>query len=172
MIRQASNEDIEAIMAIASKAVQVMNAEGSDQWNESYPTVEHFLQDIEEHTLFVMENDQRTVGFITIDQDIPQRFEHLSWSYPDHEAGTFHRLAVDPAVRNIGVAAELIRFAEAKCQDEGLKAMKIDTYALNKKARHLFERLGYNLVGYSRGGTDRTQPFYYYEKVLTDEEAG
>ncbi|WP_160141733.1 hypothetical protein [Salicibibacter halophilus] len=42
-------------MEIVKKTVQMMNAEGSDQWNESYPTTGHFLQDINNHSLFVLD---------------------------------------------------------------------------------------------------------------------
>ncbi|QQK81758.1 GNAT family N-acetyltransferase [Salicibibacter cibi] len=167
MIRYAQKTDMAEIMNIVKKTVRVMNADGSDQWNGSYPTSRHFLTDINKQSLFVLVAGGKISGFITVDQNIDSRFQQMTWTYPDQDAGTFHRLAVDPDGRNHGVASQLIHFAEAKCAAEELKTMKIDTYALNQSARALFERLGYKLVGFSREGTGKPYPFYYYEKILS-----
>ncbi|AXF56469.1 GNAT family N-acetyltransferase [Salicibibacter kimchii] len=170
MIRPASTEDIDEIMSIAKKTVRVMNAEGSDQWNESYPTARHFLQDLNKQSLFVLDTTEHIAGFIVIDQHIDPRFQQMTWTYLDRDAGTFHRLAVDPDRRQHEVASQLIRFAESRCASMGLKTIKVDTYERNHSARSLFERLGYGLVGHSRKGTGKPFPFYYYEKILINRE--
>ncbi|MBB6450570.1 ribosomal protein S18 acetylase RimI-like enzyme [Geomicrobium halophilum] len=169
MIRQAKHEDVEQIVKIAKKAIHVMNAEGSDQWNTDYPTRVHFSNDIDHQSLYVKEESGQLMGFIVVDQDIANTYQYVTWSFPDEEAGTFHRLAVDPYIRNKGVAKELIQFAETKCKEEGLKAMKVDTYELNTKTQRLFERLGYNYVGKSKEGSGKPYPFYFYEKLLNVE---
>ncbi|HKH40412.1 MAG TPA: GNAT family N-acetyltransferase [Solirubrobacterales bacterium] len=44
----------------------------------------------------------------------------------DEETGEFGMLAADPAHRGIGVGRELLRFAERKCRDEGLRVMQLE----------------------------------------------
>ena len=44
----------------------------------------------------------------------------------DEETGEFGMLAADPAHRGIGVGRELLRFAERRCHDEGLRVMQLE----------------------------------------------
>ena len=49
-IRKARQDEIEEIMELISKCVQVMQAAGSDQWDESYPNKEIIELDIAQGT--------------------------------------------------------------------------------------------------------------------------
>jgi ribosomal protein S18 acetylase RimI-like enzyme len=44
----------------------------------------------------------------------------------DERTGEFGMLAADPAFRGIGVGRELVRFAEARSRDAGLRAMQLE----------------------------------------------
>ncbi|MFB4213061.1 GNAT family N-acetyltransferase [Shouchella sp. JSM 1781072] len=149
MIRKATSHDLKKIEEMAIRATKKMNAEGSDQWDKQYPTIQHFEKDLAEGSLFVYEQDETVVGSITVDQTFAPEYrsESLTWSDVQDHAGTFHRLLVDPETRKAGIAASLITYAEEHCKRQGLKAMHIDTYALNEKAQQLFSKYGYTKVG-------------------------
>jgi GNAT superfamily N-acetyltransferase len=62
----------------------------------------------------------RIVGSISIDQSFPVEFNgsQLSWQTKHETAGTFHRLVVDPAAQQSGVAVKLVQFAESYCRSK------------------------------------------------------
>ncbi|WP_197046613.1 GNAT family N-acetyltransferase [Oceanobacillus salinisoli] len=165
MIRLATSKDLNTIATTAEKTVKVMKAEGSDQWDETYPTIHHFSEDIKHSSLFIYEVDSIIYGFITAVQNIAKEYNNLNWSLSNDEVGTFHRLIVDPERRKTNVASELIKFVEGHFQKLGLRGMKIDTYSINEKAQRLFTRLGYEKVG-EYYMEERELPFLGYEKEL------
>ncbi|MGJ9457963.1 N-acetyltransferase family protein [Oceanobacillus sp. CF4.6] len=165
MIRLATSKDLNTIVRIANKAIEVMNAEGSNQWDESYPTVDHFTEDIKHSSLFIYENAGTVLGFITADQNLANEYDTLKWKLPNDKCGTFHRLTVDPGHRKSNIASMMITFLEQYFKQLGLSGMKIDTYSINEKAERLFTQLGYQKVGeyYMK---ERTLPFLGFEKRL------
>ncbi|WMM32977.1 GNAT family N-acetyltransferase [Shouchella clausii] len=168
MIRQGTLNDLPQIEQIAIDATKQMNLEGSDQWTSAYPTAAHFQEDIEQGTLYVYLENMRIVGSISIDQNLPVEFNEsqLSWKTKHETAGTFHRLVVDPAAQQSGVAVKLVQFAESLCREQGLASLKMDTYSKNKKAQKLFAKLGYKPVG-TFYYPNKKDPFFAYEKALT-----
>ncbi|EZH66152.1 hypothetical protein DH09_09430 [Bacillaceae bacterium JMAK1] len=164
MIRLAGMEDLSGVVAIAKRATTLMNDEGSDQWNDEYPTLHHFAQDIKKQSLYVYV-EERIEGFIVINQEFAKEYHQLSWRHLDTESITLHRLAVNPTVRNKGIAEMLFRFAETEALNQQLKSIKVDTYSLNTKAQKLFHKLGYSQVGELQTEA-REEPFFYYEKAI------
>lgn len=65
-IRKALREEIGEIMELIAKCVQVMQAGGSDQWNESYPNREVIGLDIECGTLYVYIDNEAIAGIIVL----------------------------------------------------------------------------------------------------------
>lgn len=56
-IRRARKDEIDEIMELIAKCVQVMQAGGSDQWDEHYPNREIISLDIERGNLWVCEEN-------------------------------------------------------------------------------------------------------------------
>ncbi|GAF21843.1 MULTISPECIES: GNAT family N-acetyltransferase [Shouchella] len=168
MIRKAVKQDLVKIEEMAIRATKKMNAEGSDQWDKHYPTIQHFTKDLDLGSLFVYEQDGVVVGSITIDQSFAPEYTStsLQWSEQQRHAGTFHRLLVDPSARKAGIAAALIDFAEKHSHKKGLTAMQVDTYSLNEKAQQLFEKYGYEKVG-TLQFPGKEAIFFGFEKQLT-----
>ncbi|WP_337017643.1 GNAT family N-acetyltransferase [Oceanobacillus massiliensis] len=163
MIRLATLKDLEVIVSIAGRAVKVMNAEGSDQWDETYPVIDHFREDILHSSLFVYEEAGKIAGFITADQNFTKDYQKVEWAFPIDRCGTFHRLTVDPDQRQSNVASALITFVEEFFQKLGLSGMKIDTYSINEKAQRLFAWLGYEKAG-AYYTAERDLAFFGFEK--------
>ena len=53
-IKRAIIENIDSIMDIVSKCTQHMISNGIFQWNDTYPSRETFLKDIEDENLYVL----------------------------------------------------------------------------------------------------------------------
>ena len=72
-------------------------------------------------------------------------YELCNWVYkgPDDDVSVLHTLAVDPAARGMGIGPAFVRFWENLAAEEGCSILRIDTNARNKKARRMYEKLGY-----------------------------
>ncbi|WP_078392446.1 GNAT family N-acetyltransferase [Shouchella patagoniensis] len=167
MIREATFDDLAQIEEIAIRATKIMNSEGSDQWDKSYPTITHFHSDIKAGSLFVYENEGHIIGAIAIDRSFAPEYKSstLRWETKQESSGTFHRLVVDPLAQKGGIAKALILFAEQLFKSAGLLSLQVDTYSLNKKAQRLFEKLGYVNVG-TLQFENKKMSFYGFEKKL------
>lgn len=64
-------------------------------------------------------------------------------------AGTLWQLVVHPALRSCGIGALLIGAAEQRIRGRGLRRAELSVEEGNRRARALYERLGY--VAYGRG---------------------
>lgn len=63
-------------------------------------------------------------------------------------AGTLWQLAVHPALQSCGIGTFLVRAAELRIRDRGLRQSELAVEESNPRARALYERLGY--VAYDR----------------------
>ncbi|MBN8200103.1 GNAT family N-acetyltransferase [Bacillus sp. NTK034] len=162
-IRKGTKDDLNKIMDIVKKTVAIMESEGNDQWNRTYPQDQDFLADVETGNLYTFIYEGKVAGSITVDQIQAEEYKNASWR-KDEPCFVFHRLAVDPEIRGEGIASKLINYAEEHAVSKGIPYMRTDTYSLNKKAQRLFEK-----NGYVNAGTifmDRENPFYCYDKLL------
>ncbi|WP_019155579.1 GNAT family N-acetyltransferase [Robertmurraya massiliosenegalensis] len=164
MLRQGKIEDIDALMMIVKDTVTIMAEEQNDQWNDTYPNVEIFTEDVDNVALYVMEKSNNLIGSITVDQNEPLEYKGIPWEN-EGPAYTFHRLVVDPNERGSGIASQLIQHAEKIAIKNGVPYLRIDTYSLNRKAQRLFMKLGYKKAG-EMSFHGRELPFYCYEKKL------
>ncbi|MDM5229579.1 GNAT family N-acetyltransferase [Cytobacillus sp. NJ13] len=162
-IRKGTRDDLKKIMDIVQQTVNIMESEGNDQWNRTYPQDQDFLADVEAGNLYTAIYDGKVAGSITVDQTQAKEYINASWR-KDEPCFVFHRLAVDPEIRGEGIASKLIIFAEEHAVSKGILYMRTDTYSLNKKAQRLFEKNGYVNTGTIY--MDRDNPFYCYDKLL------
>ncbi|WP_249310167.1 GNAT family N-acetyltransferase [Bacillus sp. FJAT-49736] len=164
MIRKGRETDIPSIVKMVQETVEIMKEENIDQWDDTYPTAKIFEADILNESLFVLEEDGKVIGSITVDQNEPMEYKPVPWR-KDENAFVFHRLVVSPHIRGKGHAAKLINYAEQYALKHGVPYMRIDTYSLNKKAQNLFEKQGYKKVG-EMPYHGKSNPYFCYDKML------
>ncbi|SCT05758.1 acetyltransferase [Staphylococcus caeli] len=146
-----------------------MKQDNNDQWDEYYPLEEHFEQDIEKETLFVLEEDSKIYAFIVIDQQQSEWYDEIEWPVNRNGAYVIHRLAGSSEYK--GAATQLFDFAVNMALEHQIHVLITDTFALNKRAQGLFEKFGFTKVGeaeidyhpYNKG-----EPFYAYYKNLEE----
>lgn len=73
-------------------------------------------------------------------------------------AGTLWQLAVHPALRSCGIGTTLVRGAELRIRDRGLRRAELGVEDDNPRARALYERLGYVAYGREPDSWDEEGP--------------
>lgn len=142
-VRRAVPGDLEAVWALARRAAARMNAEGSEQWGEDYPTRDLYQGDIQRGELWCAATPEgRVLGAACVNCDLDPAYQAVAWTLPG-PAMTVHRAAVDPAVQRQGTAAVLLLQAMALAREAGVPSMRVDTYQKNAKMQGLFRKLGF-----------------------------
>ena len=76
-------------------------------------------------------------------------YEEADWQEAAHEDEVLvlHTLTVDPLQAGHGYGRAFVTSYEDLARDRGMKALRMDTNALNQRARDLYRKLGYREVG-------------------------
>jgi ribosomal protein S18 acetylase RimI-like enzyme len=164
MIRKATIEDINSIMRIKSEAVNVMNEDNNDQWNNNYPSKEMFINDINSDELYVYEIDEEIAGIICITTKEDEEYKSVNWSATGKQF-IVHRLAISDKFRKNGIAMKLLNYAEDLGRKQYISIIKLDTFSKNRRAQNLFTKMGYNYVS-DINFPRKKEPYHCYEKVL------
>jgi len=166
MMRKTDLADIKEIMNIIRTTVIEMHTYNNYQWDENYPQEKDFINDIIEGNLYVSERDGKLVAFICVNKIEPVEYSGLRWS-SGKEAMVIHRMSVNSEYRRLGVAMELMKFAEGLALKNNIAYLKTDTNSLNEKMNALFMKCGYNFIG-EMSFSGKESPFYAYDKILRD----
>jgi ribosomal protein S18 acetylase RimI-like enzyme len=93
--------------------------------------------------VYVCEAEERLSGFVCV--------EYREWN----RLGQLQGLAVDPALKRRGIAADLVHRVEEFVRAEGGRGLYVDTPVTNETGRSFYEALGYRQA--------YLMPEYYYE---------
>ncbi|NCB63289.1 MAG: GNAT family N-acetyltransferase [Clostridia bacterium] len=146
-IRPAAADDLDKLWPMVRRAVQKMNAGGSEQWGDDYPTREFYAGDIERRELWVAASPEGQIYGVALMTDAPEAaYRDISWAVPSPVL-VIHRMAVDPDLQRSGVGAALFRHAESLALKQGLGAIHIDTYGKNAAMQGLIVSQGFTKMG-------------------------
>ena len=164
MIRRAMLTDLDNLLMIKDLVIADMAEHNIFQWDDSYPNAVHFQQDIENGTLYVIDDNDRICGFACIDQKQAPEYKTLDWHSPDN-AYVIHRLAIHPECGGKGYASQILKFAEELAIKEGTTDLRIDTFHQNHRAQALISKFGFEYIGeviFPRKG----EPFCCFHKSI------
>jgi ribosomal protein S18 acetylase RimI-like enzyme len=164
-VRQATADDVDAVMELVRRVVPLMRASGNSQWDEAYPNAAVFARDVEMRQLWLAEIDDQIAGVAAITTDQDPEYAQVGWDLSEM-AVVVHRLAVDPAFRGRGVAAGLMRQAEIVAAEREIRVLRVDTNTENEATQKLFPKLGYGLAGEITLSFRPGLKFRCYEKRL------
>lgn len=170
MIRTATHNDLKSISELTEDAKKIMQQDNNPQWDEKYPLIEHFEEDIANQSLFVLEEESKIYGYIVIDQNQSKWYDELEWPIDRKGGYVIHRLAGSPEYK--GAATALFDFAVKRALDHDIHVLLTDTYAVNRRAQNLFEKFGFKKVGEADldyHPFDKEEPFYAYYRILEEE---
>ncbi|GAB4159043.1 MAG: GNAT family N-acetyltransferase [Winogradskyella sp.] len=166
MIRKGKIEDIKAIMDLTKACAKAMIANGIYQWNEHYPNVSAFVNDVERHELYVLEIDSEIKGTIVISTLMDKEYQTIKWLTMNENNIYIHRLAIHPSMQGKGYAQDLMGFAEQYAIDNNYRSIRLDTFSQNKRNQKFYELRGYNKLGDIYFPKQSKYPFHCYELVL------
>ena len=136
------------------------------QWNEHYPNIETFENDVLNESLFVLEINNKLIGCLVISNNMDHFYKKVKWLTPNHNNIYLHRLAVDPSYQKKGYAKQLMTFSFEHAKANNIKSIRLDTFSGNPFNNIFYSNLGFEKLGkiYFRKQSDK--PFYCFEKVM------
>ena len=161
--RKGTKEDLPQIMELVKSAIDHMEAQGIMQWDNLYPTIEDFEEDVEANQLFVGTDVEEIAVICTVNQQCEDEYKNGQWKQPEKPFAVIHRLCVNPAFQNRGVAVQTMNYIEAFVKSKGIEAVRLDVYSENPFALRLYQKCGYEAVGTAHW---RKGMFWLMEKEL------
>jgi len=149
-IRTANINDLENIMDVYAHAREYMIAQGNaEQWGNNYPPRELIEKDIQQSKCYVAETEEGicAVFYFAIENDSAYDvIEQGQWRN-DRLYGVVHRIAVGGNTHNRGVAGKCIDYAAAKCRENGIYDLRMDTHKDNIPMQRFLEKKDFRKCG-------------------------
>lgn len=162
-LRKAEMKDLNVIVSIYNKAIEVMNQNEIMQWDSIYPNRVVLKEDILNGEMLLGEIDNSIVSIAVINKECDEEYETANWKYKDLSYCVIHRLCVNPNFQNRGIGTKTMLLIESLCRTRGFETVRLDAFSLNPYALKMYEKLGYVRVGEA---TWRKGLFYLYEKSI------
>ena len=166
-IRQATYEDIEALMEIFAAAKQIMRASGNmHQWNDGYPSREVVMRDIDRGHCYVMCENESIIGTMALIPGPDPTYSYIEGEWPgDEPYYVIHRIATAAPGRN--VAKRMYDWAFEHILENGCNVIRIDTHRDNCIMKHILTKYGFTMCGviYLEDGAPRDA--YYLKSIPT-----
>lgn len=150
ILRQATETDLPAIMAILMSGIQSLKKQGSPQWQGGYgPTEERMRKDIEQQWTYVLETDQQVVAVASLIPGIDPVYEAIdgNWHSPSADYVSIHRFAVNASEANQGLGKLFLRRLIEHLLESGKKDIRIDTHQMNIGMQKVAKSVGFQYCG-------------------------
>ncbi len=165
-IRKATTEDINAILSITSACTKDLISQEIFQWSKEYPNKEAFENDLANNWLYVIAENKKIIGSISITPNMDQEYSLVKWSSKTGNNLYIHRLAVDPKMQGEGYAQKLMGFAENYARQNNYESIRLDTFSQNKRNQRFYKQRGYVRLENVYFPSQSQDPFYCYELIL------
>lgn len=144
----ATEEHLDAIVAITEQAKASIAAAGFDQWQRGYPNRAVWEADIAEGMAYVAIDEDGVAGMLRYADQPEPAYGTLegAWLTAGPYA-TVHRCAVAADRRGQGVIGELFAFACRKAAEDGMVSVRVDTHHDNAPMRRALEKSGFAPCG-------------------------
>ena len=87
--------------------------------------------------------------------------------FRDEESHLF-LLAVEPRMQRTGIGARLLAWLEESCRTAGMRHIRVELRASNRRARLFYERSGFGFIGQVAGYYDQRESAVVMVKYLAD----
>lgn len=143
MIRKATENDIQAVLAIFDKAKDIMRSDGnSTQWGDGYPDAGIVRTDISMGGAHIIEQDGKPVAYFALLPSPEPTYSSIDGKWLDDSSPyhVIHRIASTP--ESHGVFRRIIEYALSVSGN-----LRIDTHRDNRIMRYVIERAGFSYCG-------------------------
>ena len=166
MIREATVDDLDAILKITKSCAKKLVSKNIFQWNEYYPNRNVFENDLYNKWLYVTVKENKVIGSVCVSDLIDDEYATVKWLTPNNNNIYIHRLAVDPDYQGVGYAQKMMSFAEEFAKKNKYKSIRLDTFSKNMKNQKFYKQRGYKKLGEIFFPNQSMYPFYCYELLL------
>ena len=165
-IVKAKRSDIPEILELTKSCARHMISLGIFQWNEHYPSVDVFQNDVTLNQLWKIEFENEILGVIVLTEVEDEEYTGVKWLTENSKNLYIHRLAVHPKHQGKGVARKLLDFSEHYAKNNKYDSIRLDTFSQNKRNQKIYEQRAYQKLGDIYFPKQSKHPFYCYEKLL------
>ena len=167
MIRKANSSDLNTLLEITSSCAKLMESRGIFQWNDSYPSLSAFENDVTNNWLYVNIKEEEIIGCICISNFMDEEYQSVKCITDNNNNNIYiHRLAISPTHQKMGYAQEMMSFAEGFARKNNYDSIRLDTFSKNVRNQHFYQKRDYKKVGSIFFPNQSKDPFYCYELVL------
>jgi ribosomal protein S18 acetylase RimI-like enzyme len=166
MIREATVNDLDAILKITKSCAKKLVSKNIFQWNEYYPNRNVFENDLYNKWLYVTVKENKVIGSVCVSDLIDDEYATVKWLTPNNNNIYIHRLAVDPDYQGVGYAQKMMSFAEEFAKKNKYRSIRLDTFSKNMKNQKFYKQRGYKKLGEIFFPNQSMYPFYCYELLL------
>ena len=120
-IRKAITNDINSVMEVIKSCTIDMISKNIFQWNDKYPNIETFKNDIVNKHLYVLVSENDILGCVSITFEMDDFYKKIDWISTTNKNIYVHRLAIHPKYQGLGYAALT---SDTKCMKRGYAAKR------------------------------------------------
>lgn len=147
-MRKAAKDDMDAVMGFYTRMIDEMKGTDFDiLWkHDKHPTHAFLRESVEKGLMyFGTAPDGRMASSLVIDHQQAPGYEKVPWHVdaPLDEVGIVHAVATLPEYHGQGFASKLMAAAIDASREEGLKALRLDTFVDNVRSHGLYDKLGF-----------------------------
>lgn len=150
MIRIANESDLNDILDITKRAViHQQEVDQFKQWDQEYPNIDVFTQDIKKNTLYVYidDNDNAITGFFVLNKQVYKEHYQANFTVDLSNAYTLHRVCSDPNYRGRGIGNTMLTEAIFLARKFEGESLIIDTNSKNIAMNKIVKQIGFKFVG-------------------------
>jgi ribosomal protein S18 acetylase RimI-like enzyme len=121
------------------------------------------LEDIKNQQMYLLVDQTRILSATVLNEIQEAEYQKGNWLYTSGKIAVVHRFCVQPDFQNKGIGRETMRRAEHLLAENGYATVRLDAFAQNPQAIHLYKSIGYKCAGkviFCKG------EFYLFEKQL------
>jgi ribosomal protein S18 acetylase RimI-like enzyme len=166
IISKALKSEVPEIIKVTNACALAMISNGIFQWNDEYPSVDVFENDVELQQLWVLKDADKIIGSIVISSSIDEEYKAVKWLTPTKNNCYIHRLAVHPKHQGKGLAQQMMSFAEAYAKEHKFISVRLDTFSENPRNNMFYLKRGYQKLEAIYFPRQSEYSFYCYELVL------
>lgn len=146
--RVAQATDVDRIWDIIQQAKAQMRKENKQQWDESYPAMEHIMADLSCGYAYVLCADGRVVAYAAVVFDGEPTYRSIDGKWlSDLPYVVVHRLAVSDEMKHKGIAVIVMREIERLSVYKGVHSFKVDTNFDNLGMQKVLSKCGFKYCG-------------------------
>jgi GNAT superfamily N-acetyltransferase len=148
ILRHANINELNSIWEILQQAIAQRKKDGSDQWQNGYPSEQTVIDDIQKEIGYVLVENNTIIAYAAIIFGIEPTYIDIKghWLSND-DCVVVHRVATAESHKGKGIATQLFLLIEDLCIKNNVFSIKVDTNFDNAPMLRILEKLNYTYCG-------------------------